>query len=115
MANICGSGTLFSGSRPCPQNRSEHQLAYQQVNTLQNRSERQLAYQQVNTPQNRSEHQLAYQQVNTPETALNTNLLSSLETAAQGGFLKTEKLKLLLVAISASFLLFLSRIILCIA
>ena len=33
-----------------PQNRSEHQLAYQQVNTPQNRSEPQLAYQQVSSP-----------------------------------------------------------------
>ena len=72
----------FCWSRPCPQNRSEPQLAYQQVNTPQNRSEpqfanqqvntrqtrfeRQLANQQVNTPQNRSEHQLANQKVNSP-------------------------------------------------
>ena len=93
MANICGSGALFSWSHPCPQNRSEHQLAYQQVNTFQNRSKRQLAYQQVNTPQNRSEHQPAYQQVNIPQnrsehqfaykhvkTALSTNLPISRST-----------------------------------
>ena len=66
MANICGSGALFSGSRPCLQNRSERQLANQHVNTHQHHSKPQLANQQVNTPQKRSEPQLACQQVNTP-------------------------------------------------
>ena len=67
MANICGSGALLSGSRLCPQNCSEHQLAYQQVNIPKTPPERQLAYQQLNIPQSRSEHQLANQQVSTPQ------------------------------------------------